>query len=197
MLCYDCEQRLSVWEGKVKQLFYPEGRQARLPLRYGSWLQLFATSISWRALTFLKYSKPNPYVAPPPAAQRLLPTLPEEAHTSAEERRLAWAAILNAERAPPHQNDQHVIFLNGKNFPGEHSNVVGFTACSTPGLTAVFAQLGPICVLGTISDDHPLRWKGTRVQSLGGVFPAGKQSIPESFGRWLQDYFQNVRDVEA
>jgi hypothetical protein len=36
-----------------------------------------------------------------------------------------WGKALLAESAPPDQNDQHLLFLNGANFPHEHPAVVG------------------------------------------------------------------------
>ena len=198
LLCFGCEQRLSRWEDQVKRVFYPDTRQARLPIKYDTWLQLFSLSISWRALTFLKHSTPNPHAALSTAAQRLLlQTLPGEVHERAEQRRLLWGKALLADAAPPNQNDQHLIFLNGANFPHEYSGVVGFTVCHTQSLTGVFAQLGPICILGTLRDERPLDWSNTRVQSLGGKFHAAKQTIPESFGDWLKGYFANIAEIET
>jgi hypothetical protein len=83
------------------------------------------------------------------------------------------------------------------NFPEERSGIVGFTVCNAAGLTAVFSQLGPLCIIGVIDDESPLLWKGTRIQSLGGVFPVGKQAVPAAFGAWLHEYFRDVNRVEA
>ena len=198
MLCASCEQRMSRWEDQVKRVFYPDGHQARLPIKYDTWLQMFVLSISWRCLTFLKHSTPNPHVTlSVPAQHLLLQTLPGELHEQAEQRRLLWGNALLAESAPSVQNDQHFLFLNGGNFPHERSGVVGFTVCHTESVTGVFSQLGPICVLGTVRDEQPDDWKNTRVQSLGGKFHATKQTIPESFAEWLRKYFENIAAIEA
>lgn len=197
MLCFDCEQRFSRWEDPARQAFYPDQRQPQLPIKYGAWLQLFALSISWRCLTFLKHSTLNPYVSLSAPAQRLLPSLPSELHEEAEERRLAWGKSLLAESAPSTQNDHHLLFLSGANFPCEHIAAVGFTVCHTESLTAVFSQLGPLCILGTLRDEKPLDWKNTRVQSLGGKVHVATQTIPVSFGTWLKSYFGNMAETEA
>ncbi len=196
LLCYDCEQRFSKCEDQAKRIFYPEEKQPGLPIKYGTWLQSFAISISWRALTFLKYSTRNPYATLSAAAERLLPHLPSEVHERAEASRLQWGNALCAERAPSAQNDQHILFLNGKNYPNEHSAIVGFTVCHTDSFTAVFSQLGPICVLGVLHDARPLAWKNTRVQSLGGKFHAATQRVPESFSTWLKSYFDNIAEIK-
>jgi len=197
MLCFDCEQKFSKWEGLAKLCFYPDERQAKLPIKYATWLQLFATSISWRALTYLKYSTRNPYVTLAEPAKRLLPSLSEEHHQAAEQVRNEWSAALFAERAPTAQTDQHLLFLSGKNFPGEHHGIVGFTVCETDSLTCVFSQLGPICVVATLRDIKPQLWKNTRIHSLGGKFHVTPQWLPAEFRTWLESYFAEAARIEA
>ena len=197
MLCFNCEQMFSKWEGFAKQCFFPEGTPAKLPIKYGTWLQLFATSISWRALTYLKFSTRNPYVALADPAQRLLPSLSEKHHQVAELLRTQWAASLLDERAPTSQMDQHFVFLSGKTFPGEHHGIVGFTVCETDLLACVFSQLGPVCVVATLHDQKPHLWKNTRIHSLGGKFHVTPQWLPPEFGTWLENYFSEIAQIEA
>ena len=197
MLCFECEQALSRWEGHVQQIFFPRGSRPFLPIKYGTWLQLFATSISWRCLTFLKHSTTNPYVTLAHAARQLLPALPSNAHEQAECVRNEWGAAIQQRSASVSQNDQHVLFLNGENFSGERSDIVGFTVCHTAHLTAVFSQLGPLCVVGVIEDQRPADWKNTMVQSLGGKFHATQQRLPEHFADWLKQYFAVIAQIET
>ena len=197
MLCFECEQVLSQWEGHVQQTFFPHGSGPFLPIKYGTWLQLFATSISWRCLTFLKHATTNPYVTLSQAAHQLLPTLPPNTREQAEGVRIAWGAAINRRSASVGQNDQHVLFLNGENFTGERSGIVGFTVCHTEHLTAVFSQLGPLCVVGVIEDKQPADWKNTTVQSLGGKFHVTRQRLPEHFADWLKRYFAAITQIEA
>jgi hypothetical protein len=50
LLCDMCEGLFSQWESKVAEnIFKPWNDQRKLPLSYGSWLQRFAISLSWRA----------------------------------------------------------------------------------------------------------------------------------------------------
>lgn len=196
MLCDICETLLSRWEDQAKRTFYPEERQAKLPIKYGPWLQLFATSISWRALTFLKYSTKKPYFVLSDVADRLLPMLSKDSHEDAEARRILWGNALLTELPATNQLDQHLLFLNGRNFPNEHYGVVGFTVCQTDTITAVFCQLGPLCILGVIRDTRPNDWKNTRIQTLGGKFHVVKQVIPQGFEKWLENYFNNIAAIE-
>lgn len=197
LLCYLCEQKMSLWEGEVKRAFYPDEMQAKLPIKYGTWLQMFALSISWRALTYLKHSTKNPYVSLSSAAEELLPSIPSEMHDAAEACRMEWGNALLLGQASSAQSDQHLLFLNGKNFSHERSGVVGFTVCTNTSITAVFSQLGPCCVVGVLRDERPLAWKNTRIQSLGGKFHVATQTIPEDFGTWLAGYFKNIADIDA
>ncbi len=197
LLCYSCEQKFSLWEGEVKQAFYPHGPQARLPIKYGTWLHMFVLSVSWRALTYLKYSTRNPYVPLSNAAENLLPSLPEETHEIAETRRMEWGKALLLGKAPAAQNDQHFLFLNGKNFPSERPGIVGFTVCNTLSLTAVFCQMGFCCSVGVLRDERPLAWKNTRIQPLGGKFHVIPQVIPADFRDWLVSYFGNIAEIQG
>lgn len=49
LLCEDCEQTFSDWEGKfAAQVFYPHVRGQKKEFNYGVWLYKFVLSISWR-----------------------------------------------------------------------------------------------------------------------------------------------------
>ena len=196
LLCYSCEQKFSVWESEMRRTFYPNEQQAKLPIKYGTWLQLFALSVSWRALSYLKYSTMNPYVALSSAAEKLLPSIPVAMHEVAEARRLEWGRALLLGKAPSALNDQHLLFLSSKTFENERPDVVGFTVCNTTSVTAVVSQMGPCCVIGIIDDKRPSGWKNTRLQSLGGKFPVTPQSIPEDFGVWLAMYFDLISKID-
>lgn len=197
LLCYSCEQKMSRWEGEVKRAFYPDEMQAKLPIKYGRWLQMFALSISWRALTYLKHSTKNPYVSLSSSAEELLPSIPSEIYDAAEACRLEWGNALLLGQASSSQSDQHLLFLNGKNFPYERSSVVGFTVCISASIIAVVSQLGPCCVVGILRDERPLAWKNTRIQSVGGKFHVAKQTIPEDVSTWFAGYFKNIADIDA
>jgi hypothetical protein len=196
MLCYECEQAFSVWEGAARSELLGPSAVRKLPVKYGPWLQLFALSISWRALAYLKYATPSPYARLPDAAARLLPSLTETAQAVAHSKLDEWASDLLAKTSRPNRNDQHLIFLNGNNVPFERAAVLGFTVCEVGQLVCIVSQLGSMLVVGIIAEPRPLAWKGTRVQSLGGKFPVTTQTIPEDFATWLREYFANIHALE-
>lgn len=197
MLCLKCEQSISRWEGRVQKVLFPHGTRAKLPLQYGPWLQLFAVSVSWRTLAFLKYATKNPFTELPSAAAKLLPTLAERHHERAEEALARWGSVLREEGTDIGEFQQHLIFLNGNNVPHEYSQVVGFTVYETNDTSAVFSQLGSLCILGIISEKDPHSWEGTQLQPEGGTFPIGTQVVPASFGAWLTDYFKHISETDS
>lgn len=57
LLCSDCEQILSDWEGKfASRIFYPHIRDESKSYEYEEWLQKFIISVSWRFLEAEKTS---------------------------------------------------------------------------------------------------------------------------------------------
>src|SRR2546423_1619481 len=55
LLCWNCEQEFSKWEGMFRNyMFMPLHEKNKVPLTYGSWLEKFAVSVSWRILHYYK-----------------------------------------------------------------------------------------------------------------------------------------------
>lgn len=53
LLCEECEQRFSDWEREfANRIFYPYLERSGEVLPYGDWMLRFATSVSWRVLTY-------------------------------------------------------------------------------------------------------------------------------------------------
>jgi hypothetical protein len=156
----------------------------------------FATSLSWRVLTYLKHSRRNPYLRSSTALEALLPSIHEAQHQLADDALNAWAALLSGQSETLGRFTQHVIFLNGKNVPHERHDIVGFTLYSSDVETAVFSQIGPVCVLGFIAGPSSGKWVGTEVQGANGEFWANSPSVPGEFGTWLAAYFANLKQIE-
>lgn len=56
-LCDSCEQLFSVWEQEFAQnVFYPFSKQSKATVSYQEWMPKFCASISWRALTYFRYT---------------------------------------------------------------------------------------------------------------------------------------------
>lgn len=191
MLCKGCESLLSLLEKNFQQLFFPIGGIASLPLTYDASLYRCFCSISWRVLTYLKMSVPDKYIESTRIVQMLQGQVALEDHELCEAARSRWArAVLVGEIG---RLDQSVIFLNGKNFPFERSDAIGFCVFRDNGNLAVVAMLGPMILLGFIRQGPG--WENANVDPAGGVFPIGSQSIPVGFSRWLHDLYFNLERV--
>jgi len=97
LLCEDCEQIFSDWEGKfAANVFYPHVRGQKEKFEYGEWLYKFVLSISWRLLV------------------SEMAVWHEEKHSKnevVEERLETWEAILLGEEPISEDPSQHHIFF--------------------------------------------------------------------------------------
>lgn len=196
LLCQACETRFSKWETLFKQTFLPLSGYPCLPIVYGRWLYKFAISVSWRVLTYLKLSRPNPYGYPQhnPVAQLLHP-LRNKAHSSADRALHSWSRILLEDRTSASLHPQLLLFLNGNNFPGETRNVVGFSSVNLPKIAAVHSVVGPLIVLGIIKDGRRSSWQGAAIHPQGGSFKSASQRIPEDYANWLKQHYAVIDEI--
>jgi hypothetical protein len=195
LLCASCEQVISPNERAFQRSFFPKGERAALPIQYGNWMLPFATSLSWRALSFLKYSRTKSYRSLSAPAERLLPKLPEQSFSRANEALLTWADILNGRTIEEGEFPQHIVFLNGRNVKYEHPRVAAFNVYVTTDTTAVISQIGPVCILGIIESSEDVRWTGTRISPSGGIFSAEGQGVPPTFLKWLRNYYSDMNEI--
>lgn len=80
----------------------------------------FAVSISWRVLAYLKYA--HPYYDHDVSSKKLImffPALASEFHSEAEDALETWRLFLLGKSKDVNPYDQHLLLLNGKNFPNE------------------------------------------------------------------------------
>lgn len=188
LLCSACEGRFASWEHQAKNQLFSPLAGASCPFRYGAWLYLFSTSLTWRALTYLKFVSWDEFADQAPAVASLTPTLDEMYVDSADAALLEWKQALLGPASSHERHPQHLVLLNGRNVPHEHPGVVGFTAYNTDAATAIACQIGPVMFLGMIRHSEN-DWGGTRLSALGGVLGVEKQEVPTSFAKWLADYF--------
>lgn len=190
MLCFNCEQKFSLWEDSARKHLFSQNGVQSFPLKYEPWLYSFALSISWRVLTYLKYSTPSPYQKPPPAAMAVIEEFPQEVALVAEERLRKWGRILNGNS--PAGMDQIIYFLGPTELPYKR-DAVGFCACHTDLFSAVLSQMGSVCILGLIRGEDSSSFNKNRIFSLGGKI-TGQNMTPELHS-WFLGYLNNVNSV--
>jgi len=100
LLCEDCEQIFSDWEGKfATQVFYPHVRGQKEVYEYNEWLYKFVLSVSWRLLV----SKMAVWHEDDHPKNRVV-----------EERLETWKEILLGEKAISEDPSQHHIYFADK-----------------------------------------------------------------------------------
>ena len=100
MLCWNCEQRFSVWEREfAEKCFVPinSGRVRRIS--YGPWMLKFATSVSWRVLRVF-------------AATGGLSGFPDHILAKVDDTLQAWACFLLGSQFDQGSNEQHMFVVD-------------------------------------------------------------------------------------
>ena len=132
LLCHQCEQLFSKWETRFRNKVMPTNQSLLAPIHYEDWMLKFLVSVSWRVLTYLKYAPP--YAAGAGTNNALLEFVPALApgyHKEADNALEIWRLFLLGNTASVSPFNQQLLILNGKNFPYENCDIVGFTIFKT------------------------------------------------------------------
>lgn len=107
MLCGDCEQIFSDWEGKFAGgIFYPYIRDQKTEFEYRDWLQKFIISVSWRFLE---------------ADRTSLEMFDEQSKEAINQVREEWRTLLLGNSSiSDEQRDHHLFFLGDIETPAEN-----------------------------------------------------------------------------
>lgn len=180
MLCKGCEERFSSLEKSfAENIFYPFHNGGDSRLEYGSWLERFAISLSWRVLMMeyeefkSKHAKFGPQIE------------------SAEE---TWREFLLGNRQAVHPYESHLLILGGVDtgIDGIHEKTNWYMRRSTDGTMATsdariftYAKLADMVFVTTVHPRVLKGWTGTRIHESGVI--AGPHIIDDSdFGGFLQ-----------
>lgn len=148
LLCKDCEGQISSFERSFQRLVFPGKQMGSLPFSYDETLYRFCCSVSWRVLTYLKLSTSDSYIRQSSISKLLARQVPANDHRLCDSVRDGWAQTIC--RGASEANDQHIVFLNGKNVPLERSDIVGFTLFQHGRDLATISFLGPIVIVGFV-----------------------------------------------
>ena len=168
LLCRDCETRFSVWEREFNnRAFLPYHNAPRgtyVPFEHGDWGLKFATSLSWRALQWLRTA-----VTPLPSSEDLV---------MAEE---TWRRFLLGELKHPDRYEQRFFRLNEIAEPGSHARVStnlnrywmrgsDISLVTDEGLMFVYTKFGRFAIAGLVSRG-PRDPGGYRIRLRKGQMP--------------------------
>lgn len=195
LLCGDCEGKINKWETSFRNLIMPKNKSILAPVIYGEWMLRFAVSISWRVLTYLKYSKLHltDHISNKDF-EKFVPAIESDSHKEAETALNVWKDFLMGNRNDVGIFKQHIIVLNGENFPHEYSNAVGFTIFQKNGILTTHALMKHFIILGFIQESSSLEWEGTEIDPMRGEL-GKQQKIPELYFNWLADIFQEIENA--
>jgi len=181
LLCEDCEQIFSDWEGKfAARVFYPYVRSQKDEFEYDEWLYKFALSVSWRLLV------------------SELAVWHENEHFKnevVEERLETWEEILLGEKSVSEDPSQHHIFFAGELdlVSSDPEAPEGFELYMQRNLdgTSVYGEdhihtyfkFPRILFFSTITPSDPGGFTGTRIEEIGVI--EQPQELGELWGSFL------------
>lgn len=164
LLCGDCEGLFSKWEKQfAENIFVPVHNDSK-SCSYGTWMEKFIVSVSWRVLTYYNFKG------------LLTPSLPNDAR----EALLRWREFLLGSKSNPGPFEQHVLLtgsLQGRRIPFAPPTMnrylhraVDFDVYDDPKANRiiVYSKLGRIILLGFIKVPDPNKWRGTKVRVKSG-----------------------------
>ncbi|MEA5514195.1 hypothetical protein [Nodularia sp. UHCC 0506] len=192
LLCGDCEGKINKWETLFRNRIMPKNKSLFAPVIYGEWMLKFAVSISWRVLTYLKYSRLHlTDNISNKNCEKFFPAIKSDSNEDAEAALNVWKDFLMGERNDVGIFKQRIIILNGDNFPYENSNVVGFTIFQEDGLLTTHALMKHFIILGFIKESSSLKWEGTEIDPVRGEL-GKQQKVPKVYFNWIADMFQEI-----
>ena len=181
LLCEDCEQIFSDWEGKfTARVFYPHVRSQKDEFEYDEWLYKFVLSVSWRLLV------------------SELAVWHENEHFKnevVEERLETWEEILLGEKSVSEDSSQHHIFFAGELdlVSSDPEAPEGFELYMQRNLdgTSVYGEdhihtyfkFPRILFFSTITPSDPGGFTGTRIEEIGVI--EQPQELGELWGSFL------------
>lgn len=193
-LCQSCETVLSSYETAfTKNLYHPYSRGDQVRFRYGRWLMLFCTSVSWRVLRFFREEAPHTDYS-----EDLLNRIENADH--------AWRRVLLGHCPHPGSYQQHILPLDAitqatgdfpPNFNRYIMRAIDMDLVHSESTAFVYSKLGRFIILGFIREDRPLNWRGSKVHATEGLLEPRKFVLPRQFGDYLIEKSRKMADLAA
>lgn len=191
LLCKECEQIFSDWEGKfASHVFYPHVRDQTNKFEYGEWLYRFVLSVSWRLLVsdmavWHEHDPPKVDIV--------------------EERLETWRRILIGEKPLSDDPSSHHIFFVDEldlvtsdpegpdNFELYMQRNLDGTSIAGDDDIHVFFKFPKILFFSTISPSNPDGFTGTEIKEEGVIEPP--QELGPKWGSLLYERIEKVAQV--
>lgn len=181
LLCLQCENAFSLWEGSFKQqVFDPihsAAPQLHSHIEYGKWLLKFSVSVCWRVL---KSS----------AIENDLDHLTDIQRIGANKALSIWEEFLSGQIPNPGQFEQHLIVLDGNRLyygPDISPYLYRYMLRSVDAgvfcndrWAVVYAKLGHIIICSRLQKEKCECWDRTKIHVNRGVLKPNEFSLPDN-----------------
>lgn len=198
LLCEECENLFGVWEKHfAEEIFLPLYKNPKSKVSYGSWLEKFSVSVSWRIGTFFKDIGRFSHFS-----QELLNVTDQCLRT--------WKEFLLDFRPDPGRFEQHLLPLGAiadttdRDLPVNMSRYllrgVDMTVAheKTKERAFIYAKMCHILLIGFVEMPYAERWKGSKLNSNGGsVGGQTHYQLPASFWEFVKDRARNASRAYA
>ena len=165
LLCGECEDLFGGHESTfARVVFHPLLAKKSLVVKYEKWLLQFATSVCWRVL--------QAHVADNPSAESAQLTAGRE----------TWRQFLRGKRPDIDAHPIHLLIDGGIEMEAAASGDGGF----------VCARLGPVTLLGLVTDPDRTQWQGTRIHVAGKLKPR-ETVVPARYREYLSGLSRRSR----
>jgi hypothetical protein len=181
LLCFQCEQKLGVWEKSfMEKFFVPFHETPTFRVEYGQWLALFSASLVWRIL-HIATGRATYFNVPAPSLLR--PTI---------DALRTWKAFLTGHARSTGRHELHLVPLGTAGEDYDRIQYIEFTIDTK--ITGspvrkdfwVFAKLIGILIVGIIRDPALTNWRHTKIHPGRGVWDGGQEfAAPDSLRRYL------------
>jgi hypothetical protein len=172
LLCDECEQRFSKFEGPFRERILDPYLRGESKFPRGEWLTRFATSLAFRVGVV---TLPSVDVGPPERRAKVEAVLE------------AWRLYLLAPDGAAPPSEHELLFLNGRNMipprdippdqTGRYlSETIDPTVVASPNVLGVYSKLPAMLFWAPIEPTDRAGWRGTRVSGTGPI-RANKQNV--------------------
>jgi len=180
ILCHDCEERFSKFETYfANEIFFPFHEKKIRAFEYDARLELFAISLSWRALklNYDEFKLEDPHLS----------SLVEQAE-------IHWREFLMGQRRTISPYENHLLFLDyvksGKEIPPRFNwytlRGVDATLAASKEMVFMYIKLPWMVFVTSIYPTTMEGWQGTAIKQCGKI--STPQSIKDGvFGQFMKE----------
>lgn len=196
LLCADCEQLLNDWETPFCNNVFLQVQNneiTRQGINYNNWALKFASSVSWRVLTFYEKDGDDP--------------LSPEQQKSAEKASETWRKFLLGDIPHPGEFQQHILLLDAieSHTAPELSpfinryflSAIDMDVVSSSDYAFVYTKFFRVVIFGFIHGTEHKKWRGTKINANSGVIGGCDYVIPGEIINYMNHKANSVLEAQS